>query len=98
MYNGRELDLTETIRLSDIDFKKNTFTIELKGKNITTMSHMFTDCFNIIKIEGLNAWNTSKVTDMSGMFYNCHELILVINSSKLNSIANKDMIFKGIGY
>ena len=62
------------------------------------MSHMFTDCFNIIKIEGLNTWNTSRVTDISGMFYNCHELILVLNASKLNNIANKDMIFKGIGY
>ena len=49
-----------------------TFNIEFK--NINDMSYMFYNCSNLISIEKISNWNTSKIINMKSLFEGCINL------------------------
>ena len=49
--------------------------------NVTSMLNMFSLCYALTSITGLNGWNTSNVTTMAGMFGSCEALIGINVSS-----------------
>ena len=58
--------------------------------NVTTMSSMFTNCYNITSLD-LSSWDTSNVTTMSSMFNTCSYLYRIkgienFNTSKVTSM------------
>ena len=60
--------------------------------NVTTMSSMFTNCYNITSLD-LSSWDTSKVTNMAAMFNNCSYLYRIkgienFNTSKVTTMYN----------
>ncbi len=50
-----------------------TGNITFTGSNIS-LKHLFEECSNMVRIEGLDKMDTSRVTDMSGMFLYCSKL------------------------
>ena len=57
----------------DIEKVNITGNITFGGDNIS-LYELFEDCNNVTQIEGLEKFDTSKVTNMSYMFYNCKSL------------------------
>lgn len=54
----------------------------LDFSNVTDMSYMFSDCYNLQSVSSIN---TSKATDMTHMFHNCESLesLALIDTSKV---------------
>ena len=70
--------------------------------NVVDMSYMFSKCYKLKEIKGINKFNTSKVTNKIFMFQNCEKLNYsdipsfkeTENSNKLLINENKEKIFK----
>ena len=80
--------------------KKFSYSIEIIDANtteVTDMSWMFFKCEKLIKIEGLDKWDTSKVTDMSFMFSQCNKLESLQDISKWDTkkVTNMSGMFFG---
>ena len=48
--------------------------VKSKYSNVTDMRWMFTKCYKLKEIKGINKFITNKVTDMNTMFQKCYEL------------------------
>ena len=64
--------------------------------NITDMSFMFSKCYKLKEIKGINNFITNKVTAMNSMFQGCYELeyldltnIDTSNVTKMNHMFNE---------
>ena len=80
--------------------KNFSYSIEIIDANtteVTDMSWMFFKCEKLIKIEGLDKWDTSKVTDMSFMFSQCNKLESLQDISKWDTkkVTNMSGMFFG---
>ena len=83
---GKEQELKSKYILEEINPKKDTFEIKLKGiTTITCMSCSFKNCSSLISMPDVHKWNTYKVTEMTSMFCNCSSLLSLPDISKLNT-------------
>ena len=86
IYNGKEYDLTEELKLNNSDINKDKIEIKLKGINtITNASYMFFKCKLLLDLPDICKWNTINVTDMSFMFAGCVLLKSLKNISNWNT-------------
>jgi len=86
IYNGKEYDLTEELKLNNSDLNKDKIEIKLKGINtITNASYMFFKCKLLLDLPDICKWNTINVTDMSFMFAGCILLKSLKNISNWNT-------------
>ena len=60
--------------------------------NVTDMSFMFSECYKLKEIKGINKFITNKVTDMKVMFEQCEELEY-LNLTNFNTSNVTDMSF-----
>ena len=64
--------------------------------NVTSMAYMFQDCSSLIKINGLNKLDTSKVENMSSMFYGDMSLkSLDVSSFDTGNVRDMSYMFCG---
>lgn len=74
--------------------------VDIKGISANTIDicGMFNHCSSLIKIDGLETWDTSNIEDMSTMFNSC-ELLETLDLSTWNTIKVTDMsyMFGGLG-
>ena len=61
--------------------------------NVTNMSSMFFDCWELKSVGDLSKWNVSNVTNISGMFYKCNELKFIGDISEWNVSNVIDMTY-----
>lgn len=82
-YNMLKFSSLEEIVLSNFD-----------SSNVTSMKGMFSNCFKLKRIVGLELLNTSKVTDMSWMFQIC-SVLESVDLSKFNTsnVTNMENMF-----
>ena len=58
------------------------------------MSFMFSECYKLKEINGLNKFNTNKVTNMEAMFNNCKELKhLDLSNYNTSNVTNMSFMF-----
>ena len=55
--------------------------------NVSDMSYMFSNCYKLKEIKGINKFNTNNATKINDMFYDCNEL---------NDNCDTTDMFKGI--
>ena len=65
--------------------------------NVTNMSSMFFDCWELKSVGDLSKWNVSNVINMSAMFDSCEELESVEDISKWDVSNVTDMRFMFLG-
>ena len=86
IYNGKEYELTEELKLNNSDLNKDKIEIKLKGINtIRNASYMFFKCKSLLDLPDICKWNTINVTDMSFMFAGCKLLKSLKNISSWNT-------------
>ena len=65
--------------------------LNLNTSNVSTMGHVFSQCYKLEKIYGINQFDTFKVTDMNSMFSQCKELEYLdlsnFNTTKVKSMS-----------
>ena len=68
--------------------------IKLNTSNVTNMSRMFYNCYNLTLLD-LSNWDTSNVTNMNNMFYNCSKLTtLDVSNWDTNNVTNMCSMFE----
>ena len=86
IYNGKEYELKEELKLNNSDLNKSKIKIKLKGINtIKNASYMFFKCKSLLDLPDICKWNTINVTDMSFMFAGCILLKSLKNISSWNT-------------
>ena len=86
IYNGKEYELKEELKLNNSDLNKSKIEIKLKGINtIKNASYMFFKCKLLLDLPNICKWNTINVTDMSFMFAGCKLLKSLKNISNWNT-------------
>jgi len=81
IYEGKQQKLSEYFKINDNIKENGKLEITLKETNvITNMSHLFSGCLSLRKIEDISEFNTKFVTNMSNIFNDC---------SNLESLPNK---------
>ena len=62
-------------------------------KNVTTMTSMFSDCYNLTSLDVSN-FDTSNVTNMEGLFYGCNKLTsLDVSNFNTSNVTNMYSMF-----
>ncbi len=70
----------------------------LHTENVTTLSRLFEDCYQITSLNVSN-FNTSNVTDMSYMFYNCYNLTaLDVTNFNTENVTDMAAMFFGCSF
>ena len=79
------------------EFKDNGDIVEvdvLVTKAHTDLSWMFANCVKLTKINGMNEWDTSNVTNMDSMFYKCSSLTaLDLSNFDTSNVTNMNHMF-----
>jgi len=96
IYEGKEEELKEKMKIytSWFSSKINKLEIKLKGiLNINDMSNMFSGCSSLLSLPDISNWNTSYVNNMSYMLYKCSSLlslpdISIWNTSNVINMSN----------
>ena len=77
------LNIVEEINLSGAD-----------TSNVTDMSYMFCNCYNLVEIKWLDTWDTSNVTNMYEMFYYCNNLTEIdVSNFDTSKVTNMGYMF-----
>lgn len=87
--NYHELSSTANMFYELTDLTTIEGIANLKTENVTDMSYMFYNCYNLESLT-LSSFNTSNVTNMSNMFSGCNNLNS-LNVSSFNTSNVKDM-------
>ena len=98
IYKNNEYKLMEYFSVIERDyFPTNSFIIQLKSSHITNMSHMFSNCNQLLSINNRSYFDTSNVNDMSSMFNDCSSLISINGICNFNTsnVKNMSNLFKG---
>ena len=62
--------------------------------NVKDMSFLFSDCFKLKEIKGINNFKTSKVVNMESMFNSCKELeYLDLSNFNTSNVKNMKLMF-----
>ena len=70
------------------------YNVTLKGA-----SSPFHSCYYLERIEGLNTWDTSQVTDMSNFFNGCSSLTEIdVSSFDTSNVTNMEAMFRNYGF
>ena len=85
--NDKGIGLFEGIKFKYIDIS------DWDVSNVTNMSSMFFDCWQLKSVGDLAKWNVSNVTNISGMFYKCNELKFIGDISEWNVSNVIDMTY-----
>ena len=104
--DGRELALLHVEYINNTNFNTEYLMfrscsnlVSVKGfvSNIMhDLKHTFTDCNNLITLDLINSWDTSRVTDMSYLFYDCHNLTsLDLSNWDTSQVTNMSAMFYG---
>ena len=98
IYEEKEYEIKEKLDIDNNKIKNEILEIKLKGiNNITDMSYMFYECYNLSNLPDISKWNTNNITDMSFMFYYCSNLSNLPDISKwnTNNVTNMSSMFSG---
>ena len=92
LIDGQQKELCENLILNQNQKEKDKIKIILvENKNITNMSHMFSNCKLLHSLKDISKLDVEKVYDMSHMFSDCKSLITLPGISKWEVENVKDM-------
>lgn len=84
LINNRDSNLCEFYEQKESEKNKSIEVLLIENKTITNMSNMFDDCEDLISINGLENWDTSKVSEMNYIFKKCTSLSVIPDISNWN--------------
>ena len=87
LYKNKKYELKEFFEEIDSFYDhKNPIIFKLKGvNNITNMTDMFNQCYQLSSLSGISKWDTSNVTNMSYAFAKCKSLASFPDISNWNT-------------
>ena len=80
--------ISDILDKNNFNYIKNIFDSSFKKSelNIININSMFRECSSLIKIKGIEKWDTSLVSSFFCLFYKCNSLISLPDISKWNTI------------
>ena len=91
-FSGEKVNTAGLTNCTNYFFNKNILISPILNTSlVTSMYHMFYDCYNMTTV---SLYNTSLVTNMASMFYFCYNITTVPNFNTIN-VTNMSAMFDG---